>query len=71
MLTKLFPNILLDRSTGNVIELNVCSDSEVPKFRCLIGRVVRTYDYFLYVVSSLLQSVCVGYVDRSGSVGAT
>ena len=25
----------------------------------------KTYDYFLYVVSSLPQSVCVGYVDNT------
>ena len=26
---------------------------------------MKTYDYFLYVVSSLPQSVCVGYVDNT------
>ena len=30
VLTKLFPDTLLDRSPGIVIELNVCSNSEVP-----------------------------------------
>ena len=30
VLTELFPDILLDRSTGNVIDLNVCKNSEVP-----------------------------------------
>ena len=39
-------------------------NSEVPYVRCLIGWIVKTYDYFLYVVSSLPQSVCVGYVDH-------
>ena len=29
MLTELFPDILLDRSMGDVIELNVCKNSEV------------------------------------------
>ena len=60
VLTELFPDSLLDRSPGIVIELNVCSNSEVPQFRCLIGWIVKTYDYFLYVVSMLPQSVCVG-----------
>ena len=40
-------------------------NSEVPCVRYLIGRIVKTYDYFLYVVSSLPQSVCVGYVDNT------
>ena len=31
----------------------------------MIGWIVKTYDYFLYVVSSLPQSVCVGYVDNT------
>ena len=30
VLTELFPDTLLDRSPGIVIELNVCSNSEVP-----------------------------------------
>ena len=60
MLTELFPDTLLDRSPGIVIELNVCSNSDVPLFRCLIGWIVKTYDYFLYVASTLPQSVCVG-----------
>ena len=53
MLTELFPDILLDRSTGNVIELNVCKNSEVPCFRCLIGQAVKTYDYINRVVLTL------------------
>ena len=65
MLTVLFPDTLLDRSLGIVIELNMCSNSEVLQFRCLIGWIVKAYDYFLYVVSSLPQSVCVGYVDNT------
>ena len=60
MLTELFPDTLLDRSPGIVIELNVCSNSEVPYVRYLIGWIVKTYDYFLYVASTLPQSVCVG-----------
>ena len=31
----------------------------------MIGWIEKTYDYFLYVVSSLPQSVCVGYVDST------
>ena len=30
VLTELFPDTLLDRSPGIVIELNVCYNSEVP-----------------------------------------
>ena len=60
VLTELFPDTLLDRSPGIVIELNVCSNSEVSSFWCLIGWIVKTYDYFLYVASTLPQSVCVG-----------
>ena len=30
MLTELIPDTLLDRSSGIVIELNVCKNSEVP-----------------------------------------
>ena len=30
VLTELFPDALLDRSPGIVIELNVCQNSEVP-----------------------------------------
>ena len=60
MLTKLFPDILLDQSTRNVIELNVCKNSEVPCFRCLIGRAVKTYDYINRVVLTLPLSVYEG-----------
>ena len=40
-------------------------NSEVSYIWYLIGWIVKTYDYFLYVVSSLPQSVCVGYVDNT------
>ena len=30
VLTEFFPDILLDRNPGNVIELNVCKNSKVP-----------------------------------------
>ena len=35
VLMKLFPDILLDRSTGDVIELNVCKNLEVACVRYL------------------------------------
>ena len=35
VLTELIPDTLLDRSPGIVIELNVCSNSEVPYVRYL------------------------------------
>ena len=37
VLTKLFPDTLLDLSPGIIIELNVCSNSEVPYVWYLIG----------------------------------
>ena len=48
---------LLDRSLRDVIELNVCKNSEVPFFQCLIGRAVKTYDYINRVVLTLPLSV--------------
>ena len=53
VLTKLFPDTLLDRSPGIVIELNVCSNSEVPCVRYLIGRIMKMYDYINRVVLTL------------------
>ena len=60
VLTELFPDTLLDRSPGIVIELNVCSNSEVPCVRYLIGRIVKTYDYINRVVLTLPLSVYEG-----------
>ena len=60
VLTELFPDILLDRSTGDVIELNVCKNSEVPCIKCLIGRTVKTYEYINRVVLTLPLSVYEG-----------
>ena len=45
MLTELSLKTRLDRSSRDVIKLNVCKNSEVPCFRCLIGRAVKMYDY--------------------------
>ena len=53
VLTELFPDILQDRSSRDVIELNVCRTSEVPYVRYLIGRIVKTYDYINRVVLTL------------------
>ena len=41
MLMELSLNTRLDRSSRDVIELNVCKNSEVPCFWCLIGRAVK------------------------------
>ena len=50
VLTELSLDTRLDRSSRDVIELNVCKNSELPCFRCLIGRAVKTYDYINRVV---------------------
>ena len=53
MLTKLSLNVLLDRSSTDVTELNVCRTRRCRTFGTWIGRIGKTYDYFLYVVSTL------------------
>ena len=63
VLTELFPDTLLDRSPGSVIELNMCQNSEVPLIRCLIGRAVKTYDYINQVNASVVDLQ--GYVDHT------
>ena len=60
MLTKLSLNTRLDRSSRDVIELNVCKNSEVPYFRCLISRAMKTYDYITRVVLTLPLTVYEG-----------
>ena len=60
MLTKLSGETLLDRSSWDVIELNVCKNSEVPCFWCLIGRAMKTYDYINRIVLTLPLSVYEG-----------
>ena len=60
VLTKLSLNTRLDRSSRDVIELNVCRTSEVPYVRYLIGRIVKTYDYINRVVLTLPLSVYEG-----------
>ena len=44
----------------DVIELNVCKNSEVSYFRCLISRAMKTYDYINCVVLTLPLSVYEG-----------
>ena len=53
VLTELFPDTLLDRSSRDVTELNVCRTRRCHTFGTSIGRIGKTYDYFLYVVSML------------------
>ena len=60
VLTELSLDTRLDRSLRDVIELNVCKNSEVSCFRCLIGQAVKTYDYINRVVLTLPLSVYKG-----------
>ena len=60
MLTELSLDTRLDRSSRDVIELNVCKNSEVPYFRCLIGRAVKKYDYINRIVITLPLTVYEG-----------
>ena len=60
VLTELSLDTRLDRSLRDVIELNVCKNSEVPCFQCLIGWAVKTYDYINRVVLTLPLSVYEG-----------
>ena len=57
MLTELSLKARLDRSSRDIIELNV---SEVSYVRYLIGRIVKTYDYINCVVLTLPLSVYEG-----------
>ena len=60
MLMELSLDTRLDRSSRDVIELYMCKNSEVPCFRCLIGRAVKTYDYINRVVIMLPLTVYEG-----------
>ena len=60
VLTELSLEARLDRSSRDIIELNVCKNSEVPCVRYLIGRIVKTYDYINHVVLTLPLSVYEG-----------
>ena len=60
MLTKLSGEALLDRSSRDVIELNVCRTRRCRAFGTWIGRIVKTYDYINRVVLTLPHSVYEG-----------
>ena len=60
VLTELSLGTQLDRSSRDVIELNLCKNSEVSYVRYLIGRIVKTYDYINRVVLTLPLSVYEG-----------
>ena len=60
MLRELSLDTRLDLSLRDVIELNVCKNSKVPCFRCLIDQAVKTYDYINRVVLTLSLSVYEG-----------
>ena len=53
VLTKLSLNTRLDRSSRDVIELNVCRIRRCRTFGAWIGWIGKKYDYFLYVASKL------------------
>ena len=60
MLTELSCEALLDRSSRDVIELNVCRTRRCRAFDTWIGRIVKTYDYINRVVLTLPLSVYEG-----------
>ena len=60
VLTELSLDTRLDRSSRDAIELNVCKNSEVPCYRCLINQAMKTYDYINPVVLTLPLSVYEG-----------
>ena len=60
MPTKLSCEALLDRSSRDVIELNVCRTRRCRAFGTWIGRIVKTYDYINRVVLTLPHSVYEG-----------
>ena len=45
--------------------VNAIRSPGLSSLACTLSWIEKTYDYFLYVVSSLPQSVCVGYVDNT------
>ena len=60
MLMKLSREALLDLSSWDVTELNVCITRRCRAFGTLIGRIVKTYDYINRVVLTLPLSVYEG-----------
>ena len=55
MLTKLSREALIDRSSWDVIEMNVCSTRRCCAFGTWIGRIVKTYDYINRIVITLMR----------------
>ena len=53
MLTELSLKARLDRSSRDLIELNVCRTRRCRTFGTGIGQIGKTYDYFLYIASTL------------------
>ena len=53
MLTELSCEALLDRSSRDVIELNLCRTRRCRAFGTWIGRIVKTYDYINRVLITL------------------
>ena len=60
MLKKLSCEALLDRSSRDVIELNVCRTRRCRAFGTWIGRIMKTYDYINRVVLTLPLSAYEG-----------
>ena len=60
VLTKLSLNVLLDRSSRDVTELNVFRTRRCRTFGTWIGRIVKTYNYINRVVLTLPLSVYEG-----------
>ena len=60
MLTKITYKSLLDRSSRDVIELNVCRTRRCRPFGTWIGRIMKTYDYINRVVLTLPLTVYEG-----------
>ena len=60
VLTELSLKARLDRSSRDVIELNVCRTRRCSAFGTWIGEIVRTYDYINRVVLTLPLSVYEG-----------
>ena len=60
MLTKLFPEALLDREFADVTELNVCSTRRCRTFGTDDRSIVKTYDYVNRVVIMLPLTVYEG-----------
>ena len=63
MLTELSLDTRLDRSSRDVIELNVCRTRRCRAFGTWIGRIVKTHDYINRVVIMLPLSDLQGYED--------